>query len=692
MDLAPLVPAPLRPFLAGAGALESEHRLATIAFVLAGDLDARFEAERRSGAVAADLERCFGAAAAAADRHGVTLLDTDVTADGAVLFLAAGAPWRPARTRSGCCAPFATCSRSPRLSGCAFGPVSNRGPVFAGDFGAPSRRTYTAMGDTTNLAARIALALRRANSWRQLTSSPVRAVQFASEPLDGFTAKGKASRWCPSRRTAGRAPRLTPTRLPLTGRDDELDVLRDGLARARTGRGRPWRSSASRRRQIAAGRQSCSAEPGAIAPPGRPLLDVGGGDPVRRGPRSRSASSRASPPTPSPDEAGRRLAEPGSPMCCPTWRPGCRCSRSRSAPRSARRRMSTGWPRRSAATGSTPPWPTARRRAARSRGVVLEDLHWADEAILALLAALAESPPAANRLILALARPGPAAFGGPHGARIDLGTLDTDATVRLVLDAAAGSPLSDADLDAIVERAGGNPLFARELTAVAVRHGSAEALPDRLESLLASRIDRLDGRRRALLRRAAVLGRTVDLDLLDEVLADVDGVDHDLAAWADLEEFVAWEDPARIRFRHDLVRDAAYEGLSHARRRRLHQRLALAIERRAGRETDHVAGMLATHFAEGELPEPAFRYARRAGDVARTRYANVDAAAQYRRALACATGLDGASAVDRSRTSPSPLATSRSSAGRYDEAIARVRSGACPCPGVRGSRHHPRDG
>ena len=127
-----------------------------------------------------------------------------------------------------------------------------------------------------------------------------------------------------------------------------------------------------------------------------------------------------------------------------------------------------------------------------------------------------------------MARPRTPAPGGADvrrsGSHADRpGTLDPDAVLRLALDAAGGSPLSDADLAAIVERAAGNPLFARELAVVAAQQGSTEALPDRLETLLTSRIDRLDGPRRALLRRAAVLGRTVDLELLDEVLADEDG-------------------------------------------------------------------------------------------------------------------------------------------------------------------------
>src|SRR4029079_3183421 len=74
--------------------------------------------------------------------------------------------------------------------------------------------------------------------------------------------------------------------------------------------------------------------------------------------------------------------------------------------------------------------------------LVLEDLHWADEASWALLTALAEARAADSWLVLGLQRPGGRLFGGPGAGRIELRTLDADAVVRLALDAAGGSPLS----------------------------------------------------------------------------------------------------------------------------------------------------------------------------------------------------------------------------------------------------------
>ena len=674
VDLSPLVPAPLRPFLSGRGALESEHRLATIAFVLAGNLDARLEAE--PAAVSADLDALFRAAAASADRHGVTLLGTDVTLDGATLFMAAGAPVSTAEDEERMLRALREVLAIPEAGRLQLRAGVNRGPVFAGDVGAAHRRTYTAMGDTTNLAARLAA---RAAPGELLATADVlarSAAEFASEALAPFTPKGKREPVVPYRvgRQVGRRA-LMPTRLPLAGRDDELERLSHALAGADRGAGRTVTivgeagTGKSRLTQELLADPSIGGRLIARFTPADEETPYGG---LRAGLREVAGIPEEADPV----DAGGRLAEwvGGLVPALRPWLPLIAIP------------FGATFDETPEVAGLAPAFRRDRLHAAMAELIadalpipavlVLEDLHWADEASWALVTAVAESEQASGFLVLALQRPGVRTFGGPRAMRIDLGTLDPEAVVRLALDAAGGSPLSDADLEAIVERAGGNPLFARELAVVAAQEGTTGALPDRLETLLTSRIDRLDGRRRALLRRAAVLGRTVDLELLDDVLSDEEEVDHDLAAWTDLEEFVAWVDPTRVRFRHDLVRDAAYEGLSHARRRRLHARLATAMERRAGDDTDEIAGVLALHFERGGVLEPAFLYAQRAGDVARTRYANVDAAAQHRRALACGAGLPGLAPGDLASVAES-LGDVAELAGRYDEALrayARARA------------------
>jgi tetratricopeptide (TPR) repeat protein len=108
-----------------------------------------------------------------------------------------------------------------------------------------------------------------------------------------------------------------------------------------------------------------------------------------------------------------------------------------------------------------------------------------------------------------------------------------------------------------------------------------------------------------------------------------------------LGDFLEFGPDGTVEFRHHIVRDVAYEGLSYRRRRELHLRAGAAIERLVGDDTESVAEPLSFHFYEGRDYQRAWRYARVAGDRAREDYANVEAAAHYRRALDAVRRLAG---------------------------------------------------
>jgi class 3 adenylate cyclase/tetratricopeptide (TPR) repeat protein len=203
---------------------------------------------------------------------------------------------------------------------------------------------------------------------------------------------------------------------------------------------------------------------------------------------------------------------------------------------------------------------------------------------------------------------------------------------------ASAHALTPAEIRTVVERARGNPLFLRELVRSAEEAGGVEALPDALEPLLVGAIDQLAPSDRQVLSAAAVLGTRFAPALLAEILdrmpdADVpdDGVLHRLGA------FVA---PAGgdWRFSHDLVRDAAYEGLSFKRRRELHRRAATAIEA-ASAVNDPPVELLSLHWMQAERYDYAWDYSRRSADRARALSANRDASLYYERALAAAAHL-----------------------------------------------------
>jgi len=126
--------------------------------------------------------------------------------------------------------------------------------------------------------------------------------------------------------------------------------------------------------------------------------------------------------------------------------------------------------------------------------------------------------------------------------------------------------------------------------------------------------------------------------VLDEILKG-EGIAVDVATTRALTRFLEEDGTTRWRFRHTAVHRAAYEGLSFRRRRDLHARAGDVIERLAGQDPEAVAEFLALHFSESHQYEKAWRYAVVAADRAKARYANVEAAAQYRIAIDAARKL-----------------------------------------------------
>src|SRR6059036_1015226 len=139
-------------------------------------------------------------------------------------------------------------------------------------------------------------------------------------------------------------------------------------------------------------------------------------------------------------------------------------------------------------------------------------------------------------------------------------------------------------------------------------------MPDTVEALVATKIDRLSPADRALLRWASVLGLSFSGAVIAEVLEGDDTASASSEAWDRLTEFVE-RDPnvaGAFRFRHALIRDAAYEGLSFRRRRELHARVAEVIEQRQSNVTEH-AELLSLHHYRGEQWDGTWLYSVVAG-------------------------------------------------------------------------------
>jgi len=293
-------------------------------------------------------------------------------------------------------------------------------------------------------------------------------------------------------------------------------------------------------------------------------------------------------------------------------------------------------------------WRTlvSRLMAAAPVVLVLEDLHWADPTSLRLTLDLAGLAAGRRLLILATSR---TPLEGP-ALRVDLKPLPEAAEEELARSL-IGADASQEVLDAVLASTDGNPLFLEERLATLLETralvrgqdgwrlsqpaGSAgQQVPQALERLIRARVDRLSPAARDAVRPASVLGVEFPLSLLDAVCAPCLGAGLAELCERDLLREVTREPEPVYRFRHALIQEAVYTSLLGAERRLLHGRAAWALEAAAGERTEEVAAVLGRHFAAAGETERALRYYKQAGDHATDAFANDEAIASFRSALA----------------------------------------------------------
>ena len=271
--------------------------------------------------------------------------------------------------------------------------------------------------------------------------------------------------------------------------------------------------------------------------------------------------------------------------------------------------------------------------------VVVDDIHDADASSVELVGALANDVGVPFLLLVTSRRPVHGlAFSDPDLVLEPLSPKDTETLVRsLIAD-------DDPDLVAsVATRSDGVPLFAEEL-ALAVGEGSASGynLPLGLSMMFTGRFDELDRRTRNVADAVAVLGDECAEDLLRE-LVDVPG--EVLAASLESlvrRRLVVRSGPAarEVRFRHAVVRDAAYGRQLTAGRQRLHRRAAAALERRSQAGRVVAPEIVAEHLQEAGERADAFQWWQRAGATAAGIGAYIEAMSHYRKALGLIDVLD----------------------------------------------------
>ena len=646
-----------------AGPPEPEHRLATIAFVRFSGTD-RVLDEEGPQVLAERLHRLVTVVEEALLPEGVTLLATDLDSDGGKFFLGSGVPY----TREDDEGRMVRALRRVADADLPF-PVQlgvNRGHVFAAEVGIAERAAYSAMGDTTNTAARITAKAPHGRLYAHPGVLERARTRFDVEPAGPFPMKGKSAPVLVYRVGEERGTRaaVEDRGLPFVGREREISVARAMLADAlggaggvlvvdgATGMGKSRLVHEALARSPDAERLVLRAEPyGAssayrvLRDPLRALLGIERADPDTMGlalvrvveevapgllpvaPLLADVVQVAVPPTPETDRIDVRF----------------RPDRVADAVTSLLERVVPG--------------PLV---------VVVEEAHWADGASSHLLERLSTATTGRPWAVVAVRR-GPAGGFLPEGATmLTLEPLEEADLRQLIVSATEATPLRPHEIDAIVARAEGNPLFVQEATRLARGAGSVDALPESLQAAMSAQIDVLRPDVRRVLRHLSVLGRSFRREIASASLAE-DGLEVDAATVRSLGDVLEEDGPYRLRFRNSLLRDVAYEGLAYRVRTRVHRSAGDVLERMST-DLDADAPTLALHFGRAGDAARTWEYARRAGDIARHNHATAEAATHYAAALEVSRRVPGVTDHDRAELWRR-IGDLRELAGMFDGAV-----------------------
>ncbi|MCE9622551.1 MAG: AAA family ATPase [Actinomycetia bacterium] len=212
----------------------------------------------------------------------------------------------------------------------------------------------------------------------------------------------------------------------------------------------------------------------------------------------------------------------------------------------------------------------------------IDDVHWADQALLDLLEHLLSALGRRPFLLITAMRPGSEVLWPPRSERSTVLSLSLQPLTRADTDQLATALLGDAARDqqlitALYDRSGGNPLFLLELVALTEAGGNASELPDSLRTLIAARLDQLTPPQRQMLENAAVLGTSGNIMGLERFATETGNV-FDREVVTELDDLGLLEVTGRRwEFCSESVRDAAYQTLTKAARAQRHAGVARAL-------------------------------------------------------------------------------------------------------------------
>jgi class 3 adenylate cyclase/tetratricopeptide (TPR) repeat protein len=656
-------------------ALEGERRTVTVLFSDAmgfTPLSERIDAEEVYGLMQGCLARMMDAV------HHYEGTITNFTGDGVMALFGAPIAHEDAARRAvaaslemqASLADYATEVQKKHPIDCRFRVGLNTGPVVVGKISDNLDMDYTALGDTVNLASRMEELAEPGSVYLTEDTHRQAGDYFDCEPLGALVVKGKSAPVVAYR--AVREKAAVRTRLqaqaergltPFVGRAQELSVLRGYFDQAKRGRGQvvfvTGEAGLGKSRLLFEFRRALLDEPltwleGHCISYGKriPFLPIS--DLIKRNFGIEESDSeeriiaRVDADTHGWEEATRKTVpylkyllsvDPGDETV--------------SAMDPMERRA-----------GILDALRALLIQESRDRllVIVIEDLHWVDEKSEETLGAMLDAIQSLPVLMFLTYRPGYAHSLGDrtYYSRVSLSHLAAEESAAIAERVLQVVALPEQVRSLIAGKGEGNPFYVEEVTKSLVESGVLRTsdgvctlerpadqvrVPDTIQEVILSRIDRLEQEAKEAIQLASVIGREFTVRLLDRV-SDIEAGMDDLLVGLKVLELIyekAYFPELSYMFKHALTHDVAYSTLLMERRKALHKLVATAIEELYADRLAEQYEALAYHYFEGQEWEKALEYLEKAGDKATSAYANQDALDYYARALeVCDTlGADG---------------------------------------------------
>jgi class 3 adenylate cyclase/tetratricopeptide (TPR) repeat protein len=306
----------------------------------------------------------------------------------------------------------------------------------------------------------------------------------------------------------------------------------------------------------------------------------------------------------------------------------------------------------------------------------VEDLHWIDKTSEEYLASLVESLPGTAILLLCTYRPGyrPPWLEKSYATQLALHLLPPQDSHAVVASTLQRAQVPETLVQLILAKAEGNPFFLEELTRAVLERADvlAEvAVPDTIQGVLMARIDRLPEESKRLLQTAAVLGREFTLPLLSRLWEEPGTLEPRLQELKRLEflyERSGAEEPVYV-FKHALTQEVAYDSLITNQRRTLHTVAGQALEALYADRLEEAYDRLAHHYARTDEAGKAVEYLTRFAEKAARSYAHAEAVTALQEALGHIERLPAAARDHRVLDIVLRLAHSLHFLGRFQDTL-----------------------